>query len=185
MKMRLPKQNQQGFTLVEILIVMGIVGLIASVIMTSVALARAKGRDAKRKSDLTQMHKALEIYYNTNNSYPHTCVPGPTCAIASARWYGLAANGTAGFKDLSGATGYIPNLAPTFISNLPVDPSGNTTNWSGYIYKSDGVTYKIVAHATGPESFPASNDYFYDPCRPTTAWKVTNDATTTASCINW
>lgn len=182
--MRKSTQNQKGFTLVEILIVIGIIGLISSVVTISMAQARVKGRDSKRKSDLVQIQKALEIYYNTNNEYPHTCGATPTC-VSIPDWYGMAQFAPATYRNTSGATGYIPNLAPTFITNLPTDPSGITANWSGYLYKSDGVNYKLLAHITGPESFPPANDFFHDSCRPTTAWRVTNNPSVTSACFNW
>jgi prepilin-type N-terminal cleavage/methylation domain-containing protein len=61
--------NKSGFTLIELLVVIAIIGIISSVMLVSINKARSKARDARRKSDLNQIVKALEIYFNTNNTY--------------------------------------------------------------------------------------------------------------------
>jgi len=162
---------QSGFTLIELLIVFAIIGVMSAFFATNFITAKNKATDAVRKSNLAQLQKALDLYYNTNYSYPTT----------GGSWYGLADNATGGFKELSGTNGYIPNLAPTYLLKLPVDPSGDTSEWSGFLYRSDGNNYKILVHENGPKSFPPAGDHFYDPARPTTAWKVTNNDTATAA----
>lgn len=61
---------RDGFTLIELLVVISIIGLLASVVLVSIQSARAKSRDAKRIGDMNQLAKALELYFNENNSYP-------------------------------------------------------------------------------------------------------------------
>jgi prepilin-type N-terminal cleavage/methylation domain-containing protein len=62
--------KHRGFTLVELLVVIAIIGILASIISVSLGTSRAKGRDAKRISDIRTIQLALEEYYNDNNSYP-------------------------------------------------------------------------------------------------------------------
>lgn len=164
------KSKQSGFTLIEILVVVAIIGMISGVVMVSLTTARAKARDVKRKSDLVQLQKALALYENTNNGFPST----------GGGWYGLSDNG--GNRTTTGANQYIPGLSPTFVSQLPTDPRGNTTGWSGYLYRSDGVSFKLLAHNIGPESFPIAGEPFYDPVRPTWAWMVCVGQT---ACDTW
>src|SRR5690349_2724010 len=95
------KLKQAGFTLIEILIIVGIIALLSSVLITSLNQARIKSRDTKRKGDLNQLVKALELYYNGNSGYPST----------SGVWW-AATGGCGGAHGYSGATGYIPGLAP-------------------------------------------------------------------------
>lgn len=64
------KAHPKGFTLIELLVVIAIIGILASIIMVSLGSARAKGRDAKRISDIRTIQLALEEYYNDNGTYP-------------------------------------------------------------------------------------------------------------------
>ncbi len=66
------KKFSRGFTLLELLVVIIIIGLIATIVIASVNSARAKGRDTKRITELDSMRDALSIYYSTNGSYPQT-----------------------------------------------------------------------------------------------------------------
>lgn len=59
-----------GFTLIELLIVMIIFSVLAAMITGSFFTSLKKGRDARRKADLGQIQKALEMYYEDNKSYP-------------------------------------------------------------------------------------------------------------------
>lgn len=64
------KSRERGFTLVELLVAVGIIGVLASVSIVSVNSVRAKGRDAKRISEVKQFQTALEAFYASNGSYP-------------------------------------------------------------------------------------------------------------------
>ncbi len=64
------KRLSYGFTLIELLVVIAIIALLSSIILASLNTANAKGRDAKRVSDISQIRLALTVYFDANNSYP-------------------------------------------------------------------------------------------------------------------
>ncbi len=56
--------------MIELLVVVAIIGLLASVIVTAVTKQNVKARDAKRLSDIKQVASAMEQYFTKNSSYP-------------------------------------------------------------------------------------------------------------------
>src|SRR3989344_2054310 len=66
------KNKQKGFTLLELLVVIGIIGLLASIIVVNLTGARRRARDTKRIADLRTMQTAAEDYYGKNGAYPTT-----------------------------------------------------------------------------------------------------------------
>lgn len=63
---------KQGFTLIEIVVVIAIVALLFAAGVTSYSKVRQNSRDSIRKSDLLNIRGALEQYRNINTSYPAT-----------------------------------------------------------------------------------------------------------------
>jgi general secretion pathway protein G len=64
--------NKSGFTLVELLVVISILGVLATIALTAFRSAQARGRDSERKSNLKQISSALELYYSDYGKYPDT-----------------------------------------------------------------------------------------------------------------
>lgn len=62
--------HKNGFTLLEILIVVAIIALVGTFSAVAVNSARSKQRDATRLSSIRVLQSALEDYFNENNSYP-------------------------------------------------------------------------------------------------------------------
>lgn len=64
------KKVQQGFTIIELLIVIAIIGILAGLVLNNFQGAQAKARDVQRKADINSIHAKLEEYYNNSNGYP-------------------------------------------------------------------------------------------------------------------
>ena len=69
--------KQKGFTIIELLVALTIVGLLALVIFTSVNDSRIKARDLKRKEDIKELIFALASYYSVHHIFPTTLGTGP------------------------------------------------------------------------------------------------------------
>ena len=124
--------HTKAFTLIELLVVIAIIGILSSVVLASVNTARAKSRDARRMSDLREVQKALEFYYDDYNAYPST----------GGSWWGSSSECHGGPH----GDGTIPGLIPDYMARVPQDPMSSGGNC--YLYRSDGVDYMFLAHGT-------------------------------------
>jgi type II secretion system protein G len=62
--------NSKGFTLIELMVVISIIGLLASIVLSSLNDVRSKARDTARIQLLRQIETALYSYYSQNGFYP-------------------------------------------------------------------------------------------------------------------
>lgn len=121
-------QALNGFTIVELLVVVAIIGMIASMIFVSFESTRAKSRDARREEDMKQVQNALGLYFVNNRQFPECSelvINGSTDCVSDAL------------------------IAVGAISGLPTDPvqgsSGVCDGENSYVYcySSDLFTYTL------------------------------------------
>lgn len=131
--MKQMKNKKLGFTLIELLVVMCIMGILTVIGLANFRNAQVKARDAQRKSDLNQIKKALEMYYNDYGSYPSSEVAlGGKIKIVSTT-FDWKTNTTIGAE--------LKDANTTYIKELPGDPSSSQQ----YCYKSSGPSFQLYA----------------------------------------
>ncbi len=113
---------KKGFTLIELMIVVGIIGLMSSIVLVSLQGARAKARDAQRIQGFSQVQKALEVYFADKEKYPA---------------------GNTGGECFNVNANLASNLA-SYLAPLPQEPVAGRMCYT-YFSDADGSGYKIMA----------------------------------------
>ncbi len=94
------KSKQTGFTIVELLIVIVVIGILAALVITTFTGIQQKARDTERNTDVKAIHGQVEAYYAQNGRYP-TFTDLNTAAWRTANMKGLDAEAV---KDPKGGT---------------------------------------------------------------------------------
>ena len=131
------KKFQLGFTLVEILVIVAIIGILASILVVGSNQSSSGSRDVQRQADLRIVSTALELYKGKYGRYPEGC-------NGAGNW-----SGHAPAYECSSGVQYIEGLVPEFLPRLPKDPKLNGDD-SGYVYISNanGSAYKFIVKNT-------------------------------------
>lgn len=119
------KNKKNGFSLLELMIVMVILGILVGLVSGNFFTSLKKGRDAKRKADLAQIQRALEMYYEDKQAYP-TKTPGGT---------GFP------FGEKFCETGACGSDEKVYMENVPDE----VKNGFSYQYDSDGTYYYLLS----------------------------------------
>lgn len=167
----------QGFTLIELIVVITILGILAVVIMTVLdpVTQFKKGRDSQRRNILKQMQTVLEQYYNDNGSYPTT----------TGAYYSSDPSDT--YSNNSG--NWIPGVVPKYTQSLPSDPIGGTAscapltgNKRAFIYRSDGTQYVLISCGVEVASNASNTKDNLNDTVHANSWKVCMGDT---ACTSW
>lgn len=107
----------KSFTMIELMIVIGIMGILSSVLIPTFSSSLKKSRDAKRKGDIASIQSAIESYYEDTKTYPLSLPTGDK------------------FCHPNGCN------VKTYMQKVPTDPGAANR----YVYESDGATYTLYS----------------------------------------
>jgi prepilin-type N-terminal cleavage/methylation domain-containing protein len=135
-------RKQTGFTIVELLIVIVVIGILAAITVTAFNGVQDRSRDARSQADIKNVVTIIEKYAADNGSYPST---GGLSTIRSDD------NCFAGTSQAD----WIPSVAETLPQSVPNPGKGRGGLGGCYLYASDGTSYVVSAwnmKNTGPST---------------------------------
>lgn len=100
--------NQKGFTIIELLIVIVVIGILAGLVLNTFRGIQARARDTERQTDINAIATQLEVFHTDNGNYP------------------LAITDASLFPGLDAEAVVAPNSGETYTYS-PVESDGTTT----------------------------------------------------------
>lgn len=139
-----------GFTIVELLIVIVVIGILAAITIVAFNGVQARARYMAMQSDLQAINKAIQMYHADNGNYPFMGATG---------------------GNVIGTSPAIPGLVPDYIQSMPRFPSG-TPGYYAYIWSANGANYKIVRLVSTTDPLPSVETSHPNPdtARPGRGW---------------
>lgn len=134
-------KKQIGFTIVELLIVVVVIAILASITVVAYNGIQNRTYNTKVMNTMQQVSKLIEAYNAQHGSYPTTGGLGNVYSDANCS----RATDSDGYK----GTDWVPGIMPSLTSSLPQSQDINSSGISGiggcYFYASDGTNYILTA----------------------------------------
>ncbi|MCF7796017.1 prepilin-type N-terminal cleavage/methylation domain-containing protein [Patescibacteria group bacterium] len=147
--------KKEGFTIIELLVVITIIGILTSISVVSLNEIRKNSRDSKRISDLERIQTALDFYFIDNHDYPSDYIEtGEDISEYKLGYNNYKALCENGFKTSCDA------LEKTYMGIIPIP--AYPPYYSGFYYvkiNEDNPNYKIFFYLEA--GFEDLNSGFY------------------------
>jgi prepilin-type N-terminal cleavage/methylation domain-containing protein len=134
-------EKKKGFTLIELLVVISIIGLLSSIVLSTLSTARNKARDASNISTFVQYTNAIELYYSENGKYPSPSngIDSTLVCLGVGNPGGQCGDFSTVLQDAGVNTMLVKYIPGPPASIKPIISSINGTNVAGIIYSCYGV----------------------------------------------
>ena len=152
------RSKRRGFTLMEILVSVGIFALITGVLIVRFGQANRKAKISKAQTDLEQLKTSIEILYEDTGQHPLHLSLSPCVQVSSTD----VNTSSAGIITSDGS---FPNWNGPYLTSLPLDPWGRqyrfnaryTCNTANGCSGMMGVQSRVV-HSRGSDGTVGNSD---------------------------
>lgn len=138
-EMSYTKNMRNGFTLVELIVVIAIIGILATVGVSSYSNVLSKSKMTKAQEDINELVKALKIEQIQTGSW--VCGADGWCNITTTATWNAVATG----------------LVPTYLESVPNDPWGRAYFYDGSPITECGVGQNSVCSSGNNGTFDSHN----------------------------
>lgn len=151
--------QKRGFTLIELLVVISIIGLLSSIVLTSVNSARKKARDARRIADAKQIQIALGLFYDKYGHYVRSGECGASTpnggwsnsvqCLSNGRWLRDTSNDLAEFLPIDPIDPLNQNSWPRGAYYYFSQGYGDPYQWYMLVYALDVYPNQLIENSDG------------------------------------
>lgn len=149
------KNKNKGFTLIEILVVIGIIAILAAIVIIAINPAKqfAQARNTQRESNVNAILNAVSQNIVDNK--------GVALSAATCSGIGNAPDATERYIGTGGGTMVdLTCLVPTYIpSAIPFDPASGTAADTQYTIAYSNSRYTVCAPLHAEAAIPGSTSY--------------------------
>lgn len=133
------KKNLNGFTIVELLIVIVVIAILAAITLVTFGNVQSRARDNIRYADAKAIMKALELYKADNGRYPDT---GPNgTAICGTHNNGYS------YSDATDGNWMKPLVDNKYLNKVPTPPNNGCSSFYRYLWPG-ATTYNCPSRTT-------------------------------------
>ncbi len=147
------KNTKSGFTIVELLIVIVVIGILAGLVVTTFTGIQQKARNTERQTDIKAIHGQVEAYYAQNGKYP------TLANLNDGTWRGTNMKGldSEALKDPKGSASTLVAAAAANSYAYAVFASDGTTACDNAAAATDCAVYTLTATYEGGGTFAKTN----------------------------
>ncbi len=146
-------KGKEGLTIIELLVTVSLIGVLAVVLVSIISPLGnfQKARNAQRRSDIEQIKRMLELYYNDNGAYP--CVQSASPSNSNSPCPGTGIAPKEFILTNAGSSNVYPAWSASYASVVPEDPTAGGSKCPASSAPSKSYSYSAYTTSGTPQGY--------------------------------